>query len=626
MALFTLRKGYKVISTPEGARVVDTQGVEQPLTPLEVQILARAAAEGLNHKSTYLPAVIRRLSEQGLLEEVAASNRISAFDELDVDVDVKEVTVTPAASLQPEDKTLALKRGLKMTPDASKGVVQVTDPATGKSFSLYDFEISLAKMLDGVRTVGEIIAGGERIGIPVDLASLTQFLRQLDRYGFLVKPSESDVAAASHPQPPHRQWDEGLRVLFQTGMRLSRQGRYGEAVSYFEAMLQQDPENREAKDQLAKAKSAAAAAAVKDDAAPKTDPAVPVTADSPPPLPTAPGIIADVPPPLPGAAETPDAAPTQPVDLPPAPAAPPAPEAEPSRWPVLLAAVLGIVALAAGAWAVFGRGRPPAPTPVFRRPPESINRPAMDASTGVVAASPDAGAAPVAKVINAGEVDIAVDDEVVVKDAGARAEKTVAAVSPSEKPASEKAATEKTPAEKAPPEKAPSGSEKAPSEKAPSEKTSDTADSADSLTVAVDRRGRATMGEIVADGAGTLQRRAAQEERVKKNQPIGDLKGKPLNAPIAGLVFWQVSADGPVKEGAKLAKLLYHEAYVMGLVQGGSAPQKTWHCELRDGDSGATAPCIITGVEKRAKGWYLTITGEPTWIERTGGLSVRVSP
>src|SRR6185436_13990288 len=120
MALFTLRKGYKVVSTPQGARVVDTQGVEQRLTPLEVQILARAAAEGLNHKSTYLPAAIRRLSEQGLLEEVAASTKVSAFDELEVDVDVAESTVTAAAALKPEDKTLALRSGLKMTPDASK--------------------------------------------------------------------------------------------------------------------------------------------------------------------------------------------------------------------------------------------------------------------------------------------------------------------------------------------------------------------------------------------------------------------------------------------------------------------------------------------------------------------------
>jgi hypothetical protein len=90
-------------------------------------------------------------------------------------------------------------------------------------------------------------------------------------------------------------------------------------------------------------------------------------------------------------------------------------------------------------------------------------------------------------------------------------------------------------------------------------------------------------------------------------------------------VFWQVPADAQVKAGAKLAKLLYHEAYVMGWAQG-AKPLKSWRCELSDNETDAHAPCTITGIENRAKGWYLTVTGEPTWIEHTGGLHVRVRP
>jgi hypothetical protein len=235
----------------------------------------------------------------------------------------------------------------------------------------------------------------------------------------------------------------------------------------------------------------------------------------------------------------------------------------------------------------------------------------VDAGAAVAVAKPDAGAVEAASAVDAGEVEIAVAEEIVVKDAGAREEpKAVEKVA--ERP------PEKTP------EKAPEVAEKpAPAAAEPSEAP------ADAVVLTVDRRGRATMGEIVADAAGTLHRKAGEEERVKKNQSVGELKtsGKTstLNAPIAGLVFWQSPADGAVKEGAKLAKLLYHEAYVMGWAPRGT-PLKTWHCELKDSETGATAPCNITGIEKRAKGWYLTVTGEPTWIERTGGLRVQVNP
>ena len=53
---------------------------------------------------------------------------------------------------------------------------------------------------------------------------------------------------------PRQKWDEGLRNLFQSGLRLYRQGRYAEAIAYFEAMVAQDAENPEALELLNQAR------------------------------------------------------------------------------------------------------------------------------------------------------------------------------------------------------------------------------------------------------------------------------------------------------------------------------------------------------------------------------------
>ena len=74
------------------------------------------------------------------------------------------------------------------------------------------------------------------------LVSLNQFLRQLDRYGFLTPGVEPAAPKDQELWAPREQWDESLRTLFQSGTRLFRQGRAGEAVRYFEAMLEQGNE------------------------------------------------------------------------------------------------------------------------------------------------------------------------------------------------------------------------------------------------------------------------------------------------------------------------------------------------------------------------------------------------
>src|SRR5215472_226929 len=151
------------------------------------------------------------------------------------------------------DETARLMRAdLTVRRREASSLMDVTDPRSGKTFPLYDFELSLARMLDGRRLWREVVEAGQRLGIPVDLTSLVQFVSQLDNYGFLAPPGTPPPGPGEGQSTwaPRRKWDEGLRALFQSGMRMHRQGRYAEAANYFEAMLQQDPQNPEASEML----------------------------------------------------------------------------------------------------------------------------------------------------------------------------------------------------------------------------------------------------------------------------------------------------------------------------------------------------------------------------------------
>jgi hypothetical protein len=133
----------------------------------------------------------------------------------------------------------------------SPGLYEVSDPATGRHFTLYEFELSIARMLDGRRHASDVIENGVRLGIPVDLDGLNKFIRQLWRYGFLAlgePPAPQDGEEAGWGE--REKWDEATRTLFQTGLRLVRQGRPQDAQSYFQAVLDADPGNAEATELL----------------------------------------------------------------------------------------------------------------------------------------------------------------------------------------------------------------------------------------------------------------------------------------------------------------------------------------------------------------------------------------
>jgi hypothetical protein len=167
-----------------------------------------------------------------------------------------QVTATPAPGtareLHPNDRVPAFRADLKLSGRAANGVFQVSDPTTGKSFALYDFEVSLARMLNGQRTFQELIEAGARLGVPTNADTLRSFIRQLDTYGFLAdQPSEAGGSTWARRE----EWDPQTRQLFSSGMRLLWQGKPVEAARYFEAILELDPKHAESREMLDLARS-----------------------------------------------------------------------------------------------------------------------------------------------------------------------------------------------------------------------------------------------------------------------------------------------------------------------------------------------------------------------------------
>ncbi len=257
MALFVLRTGYRVETMATGGRVVHLRtGDALDLSAAEVQLLARAMAGGVDPSEPGLRPVVRKMASLGLLVPSGATaptppTASGAALDLPLDLEAPDLESDEASPqrLEANAEVPLLRSDLLLGP-ATSGQVTVRDPRTGRSAALHEFEISLARMFDGRRPISEVMLAAQRLGIPTSLESLGQFVRQLDRLGFLVAdpaaPAPSAHADGTTWQP-RAKWDDGTRVLFQTGLRLARRGRYPEAARYFEALLSKDPGNVEAR-------------------------------------------------------------------------------------------------------------------------------------------------------------------------------------------------------------------------------------------------------------------------------------------------------------------------------------------------------------------------------------------
>jgi hypothetical protein len=139
----------------------------------------------------------------------------------------------------PEDALPKLRSDLVIAaPSGSGGTIEVHDPTRDRTFTLYDFEVAIARMLDGTRSEEQILKAAQKLGIPASAATLSAFLRQLKAYRFLETPM-SPLSS----EPHREEWTIGIRELYQSALRLLRLGRYDEALEYVTAMAQAAPTN-----------------------------------------------------------------------------------------------------------------------------------------------------------------------------------------------------------------------------------------------------------------------------------------------------------------------------------------------------------------------------------------------
>lgn len=238
------RPNVKLVLEPgAGARIVDDLNRRTlTLTPTEGRLLAlvvpgstadtlAAAAKGagIDIEPKQVEALLSRLHSNELID----------------------YTPSPAAKLAqptllPDDKVPAFRTDLGVAPAPKPGLMLVTDKQRDRSFTLYDFEVHIARLLDGRHTVAQVIEAAGKIGIPMTPESLSKFIGQMKAYGFVVEGMVVAPAQSDPTWPARNTWSPEIRELYQSALRQFRQGRPGHALEYIDALLEIQPDTPEA--------------------------------------------------------------------------------------------------------------------------------------------------------------------------------------------------------------------------------------------------------------------------------------------------------------------------------------------------------------------------------------------
>jgi multidrug efflux pump subunit AcrA (membrane-fusion protein) len=148
-----------------------------------------------------------------------------------------------AHHLTPNDVVPRLRNDLNVTsPPTGTGaeVIRVGPAGSGDRVILHGFEFSIALMLDGKRTAQDVVTNCARLGLPLNIDTLENFLRQLKAYGLL---------EAGDPETPARirpEWNAVVRKLFQSALADARKGDVAEAREDLGQLLALAPATPEA--------------------------------------------------------------------------------------------------------------------------------------------------------------------------------------------------------------------------------------------------------------------------------------------------------------------------------------------------------------------------------------------
>lgn len=194
-----------------------------------VELAALASTTGLDLEAGQVEAFFSRLSRIGVL---AVAPPV-----------VPAATVPPIGVKAASDIVPSFRGDLELQPAPGvRGVIHVSDHLDGRTFTLYDFEVSVARMLNGRRPASEVLVAAERLGVPVTLAGLRAFIAHLRALRFLdSKPPHKHTTWR-----PRRVWSDEVRDLYQQALKLARRGDRHEALSCLESVLEVDPQNEEA--------------------------------------------------------------------------------------------------------------------------------------------------------------------------------------------------------------------------------------------------------------------------------------------------------------------------------------------------------------------------------------------
>jgi len=148
-----------------------------------------------------------------------------------------------------EDVVPAFRADLKLADPvqgAGEKLVTVADPVSGKSMAFRGFELSIARMLNGQRTAGQVVEAAEAIGLPISIEGLSGFVKKLRSLGFLSHPLD---AAVQQPTTwgERREWSDQIRARYQVALREARSNQLMSAKEHLTALLKDAPDNPDVK-------------------------------------------------------------------------------------------------------------------------------------------------------------------------------------------------------------------------------------------------------------------------------------------------------------------------------------------------------------------------------------------
>lgn len=264
MSLLSLKRSVELRQGSSSTVLFDREtGRQLPVSADEAWVLSLledgTSPEGVTHEARRRGRPVDADLVDAILERFLGEGVLSRADEpvtVVVDPSILKPSA-PHAPKAPAGKTrqvTAFRSDLKIakTTRGDETLHEVEDPGTGRRLYLKDFELSIARMLDGQRTFDQVLHAAARLGIQVNDESLEKIVRQLELCGLLgQRPREEGAPPTdSRSWQPREAWAQEVRELFQDGLRMLRRGKPRSARNCFLAILKLDPGNVEANELL----------------------------------------------------------------------------------------------------------------------------------------------------------------------------------------------------------------------------------------------------------------------------------------------------------------------------------------------------------------------------------------